>query len=126
MTLRADPYVFAKSHWCSHLGGLGDGVINSRGEPPAHAARSNQGRKVRPTVAAAQGPKDELLAQRNSSSCPTGGNPCVGIMDSSESNVRVYHSLLRQFVQSVYGDTRTHMCMCIYTHTMRGASVVCT
>jgi len=35
----ADPDISTKSHWCAHLGGLGDWVINSRGEPAAGCSK---------------------------------------------------------------------------------------
>lgn len=105
---------------CARLGGLGNGLLTQEGNQQRGAAGSNQGRKVRPTVAATKGPKDELTAQPKSGSCPTGGNPCVGMLDSSESNAQAYHSLLRQLVQPValcvwrYTCTRVHMYICTH------------
>lgn len=116
LTPCADPYIFPESHWCARLGGLGNGLLTQEGNQQRGAAGSNQGRKVRPTVAATKGPKDELTAQPKSGLCPTDGNPCVGMLDSSESNAQAYHSLLQQLVQPVAVCVWRYTCTCVYMY----------
>lgn len=106
--------------------GLEIGLLTQEGSWQRGAARSNQGRKARPTVTASQGPEDELTAQRKSNLCPAGGNPCVGMLDSSEHDVRITACCSVCVCMCVYGDTGTRVRICIYTHTVCGASVVCT
>lgn len=91
LSLYADPFIFTKSCWHTHLGGLGDWVIHSRGTSIG-CSKEQPGKEGQPAVAATQGPKDELMAQ---SSHPSAGNPCARTLDSLESNVPACHSLLQ-------------------------------
>lgn len=45
LSLYADPFIFTKSCWHTHLGGLGDLGLFTPGEPALSAARSSLGRK---------------------------------------------------------------------------------
>lgn len=102
--------------------GLEIGLLTQEGSWQRGAARSNQGRKARPTVTASQGPEDELTAQRKSNLCPAGGNPCVGMLDSSEHDVRITACCDNLFSLCLYVCVwrYRHTCayMYIYTHSV--------
>ena len=50
LTLYADPYIFTKSRWCTHLGGLGDWVpgVGCSKEQPGKEGQANSGSNSRP------------------------------------------------------------------------------
>lgn len=92
LSLHAYPFLLSSLPSHARLGGLGDWVINSR-RAIIGCSKEQPRKEGQPTVAAAQGPKDELMDQSKTKSRPTGGN-LVRILDSLESNVQACQSLL--------------------------------